>query len=564
MKKLSRRNFLQASAAAGVAALVGSTGMIASAAQASANAEENCIDLKLGGTDPIRMASVNVTAGRVIGYEDQGMYTFRGIQYAEAKRFQSPQPIKAYPNGWQNAMVYGPVSPQDRCLNGTGTINGTEFRTPSGAADMVANETCQYLNVWTKSLTGAKPVLVFFHGGGLSNGASSELACYTGQYFAEREDAVFVSVNHRLNVLGFLDMSEYGDEYKNSAIAGIEDCVVALQWVHDNIANFGGDPGNVTILGQSGGGTKVTTLACMSNTVGLFNKVFVMSGAMSTYSDTKESGLANTRKLVDYLGLKKEEVAERLTGMTYEELYYASTEARCNWAACYGNGTFESPMVDENGTVNPYAAQRKWIFGTAFSEFNANTKPLINEQDESADLSRITDDDAANRLRAKYGDKTDAFIAAFRAAYPDRSLGHALWLNDMGGFSGLSRWGLIEPNGVLAALNANGVEVYNYIDVYVMPFFGGQTMCHTADIPFWFNSLDTVMYMMRGDEKGARKMADSVSDALAAFMANGDPSTWRLKWKPYTSAEHNTMVFDVKSECKVDFDRALYELMMSK
>lgn len=222
-------------------------------------------------SEALTLEQVTISPGTLLGFREQGVYNFRGIPYATAERFQNPVAIDSYGEGIQNALIYGPVSPQDRTLSATGAVNPYEFFTPSnGTADMVGNEQCQYLNVWTNSLDGSKPVLVFFHGGGLNNGASSELSIYEGEDFARTHDVVFVSVNTRLNVLGFLDLSAYGDQYAESGIAGMKDAVVALQWVQDNISAFGGDPGNVTILGQSGDGEKVTTLASMAETEGLF------------------------------------------------------------------------------------------------------------------------------------------------------------------------------------------------------------------------------------------------------------------------------------------------------
>lgn len=315
------------------------------------------------GSEAITLETVELDAGNLVGYQENGIYNFKGIPYATAERFQDPVPVESYEGGTRMALAYGPVSPQSRTLSSTADPNVVEILTPSnGTADMVGNENCQYLNVWTDSLEGEKPVVVFFHGGGLSSGASSELSTYTGEYFAETEDAVFVSVNHRLNVLGYLDLSAYGDEYANSGMAGMRDCVCALQWVQDNIAQFGGDPDNVTIVGQSGGGHKVATLACMSDTADLFDKVVCLSGY---YSYTpKENGLANTHLLVDYLGLSEDEVIPTLTEMSYEELYNASTEAGCVWDYLhYGDSTLEAPLFDENGQINQYAAQRQWISG---------------------------------------------------------------------------------------------------------------------------------------------------------------------------------------------------------
>lgn len=514
-------------------------------------------------TTAIEMTTVSLDAGELVGLHEDDTFSFRGIPYAKAERFKSPQAITEYEGGKQLALSYGEVAPQDRTLAANGVKNANEFMTPSnGTADMVGNEDCQYLNVWSTDLSGKKPVLVFFHGGGLSNGASSELSYYTGEYFVETEDAVFVSVNHRLNVLGYLDLSSYDDEYDTSANVGIEDCVVALQWVQDNIAKFGGDPDNVTILGQSGGGVKVTTLACMSDTVDLFDKVFMMSGGYSTTTTTDSQ--ENTKLLVDYLKLKDDDVVSTLTSMGYEDLYNAAVNAGCSWNTTYGVGTFESPLFDENGVMNEYAAKRTWIVGTTYSEFSDSGNGLIYGQNKDNYLPDITDEDATEKLEEMYGDKVTDIAEAFKKAYPQKSLGEALFLNAMPS-GGLARYGLINSeNGILKMMNDNDATVYNYVVAYKMPYFGGLTMHHTGDMPYWFNALKEVDYQVKGDESHAYPLAQQMADALASFIANGNPSTDSLEWEAYTNDQHNTMVFDSTSECKVDFDTELYALMMSE
>lgn len=513
-------------------------------------------------TEAIKQVAVQLDAGTLMGYEQSGIYHFKGIPYATADRFKGPVPVTKFDNEVQMALTYGAVAPQDRSLNGTGEVNSHEFMTPSnGTADMVANENCQNLNVWSSDLKAAKPVVVFFHGGGLNNGASSELSYYTGEYFVESEDTVFVSVNHRLNVLGYLDLSEYGGEdYANSGISGIDDCVCALEWVQNNIAQFGGDPSNVTIIGQSGGGTKVTTLACMSNTVDLFDKIVVMSGNYSTSS--KQEGIENTKLLVDYLGLADDEVIDALSNMSYEDLFNAATEAGCSWTTHYGDGTFTNPLFDsETGMVNEYAAQRTWVWGSTFSEFNSNGEGLITGKTGLMYLPKTTDDMAMEALKETYGENAQEVADAFKMAYPDHALAEALYLSQ--GSSAISRYGIISPrDGILKKFNDSGIPVYNYMVTYKEPYFGGVTMHHTGDVAYWFNSLDTIPYQVQGDEENAYAVALQMSRALKNFIKNGNPSTDSLSWKPYTTDEHNTMVFDVKSELKTDYDTDLYETIM--
>lgn len=527
--------------------------------QMTAAAAENNHTVKT--MEAVSMEEVTLSAGTLVGYKDGEVYHFKGIPYATAERFQDPVPVKEYESGYRMALSYGPVAPQGRTLSSTATPNVTELLTPSnGTADMVGNEICQYLNVWTSDLEAKKPVVVFFHGGAMSTGASSELSSYEGQYFAETQDTVFVSVNHRLNVLGFLDLSKYGKEYDNSGIAGLRDCVCALQWVQDNIEAFGGDPKNVTVVGQSGGGHKVTTLACMSDTVGLFDKVVSMSGYYS-FSD-KADGLSNTEKLVDYLGLKEDEVVSTLEKMSYEELYQVSTEAGCTWDnARYGNSTFEVPLFDEDGKMNEYAAGRKWLIGTAYGDGGgSNGIVLAMTNSPSKKLDILDEEKAMEELQELYGDNAEKIAKSYKEAYPEHPLAEALFISTGTGI--LSRGELIsEESGTLKQFNDAGVDVYNYVSGYTLPLFGGITMYHSGDLPFWLNSLDEAPYLVAGDEENAYQIAEDMSATLAAFAATGDPSTENIAWESYSTDAHNTMVFDVKSECKTDFDTELYKLL---
>lgn len=511
----------------------------------------------------ITKVSAKVSAGTLVGFNYDGVNTFRGVPYATAERFQSPKAVESYEGGTYMALTFGAVAPQDRTLSATASINDAEFMTPSnGTADMVGNEQCQYLNVWSNDMSGSKPVVVFIHGGGLSNGSSSELSYYDGANFAKTEDTVFVSVNHRLNYLGFLDVSEYGgEEYANSGNVGLEDVVEALKWVHENIEQFGGDPSNVTIIGQSGGGLKVTTLACMSDTADLFQKVVVWSGGISSVENTKENAEAETKKLVDYLKLKDDEVIDTLTSMSYEELYNACTEAGVSYTTSWGTGTYETAMFDEDGNMNEYAKARTWLIGSTYSEFSSNGMLVVGVEDNTCNLE-MSDEDARTSLEEKYGDSTDAIIEAFQEAYPNKKLCELLYLNTMSGTSGLSRSYIIDQdNGVLKLLNDNDATVYNYVSDYTSPYFGGITMHHTGDIAYWFNNIDKIDYQVVGDKDNAQKAATAMADALAAFAKSGDPSTDSLKWEPYTADAHNTMILNQASEQKTDFDTELYNLI---
>ncbi|RYF45457.1 MAG: carboxylesterase/lipase family protein, partial [Cytophagaceae bacterium] len=196
------------------------------------------------------IAVVPTESGKVKGYIHNGTFTFKGIPYAKADRFLAPTKPTSW-TGVRSSMTYGPVCPMDAT---TSTFDEIEF--PFHHDWGYTNENCLSLNVWTPEINQAKkrPVMVWLHGGGFTAGSSVELPSYDGENLTKKGDVVVVTINHRLNVLGFLDLSAYGDKYKNSANAGLMDLVASLQWVKANIAQFGGDPDNVTIFGQSGGG----------------------------------------------------------------------------------------------------------------------------------------------------------------------------------------------------------------------------------------------------------------------------------------------------------------------
>jgi len=210
---------------------------------------------KAGDSLNLKPPIVQVKSGKLRGFRDGKTSTFLGIPYAEAERFEMPNSVKPW-DGVRSAQTWGPVSPipvQDR----------------PGADDFVfphrywlENEACQVLNIWTQTASASvkRPVMVWMHGGGFTNGSSMEAYAYEGKNLSEFGDVVVVSVNHRLNIIGTMDLSAYGPQYENSRYTGMADLVAALQWVQENIAQFGGDPANVTIFGQSGGGGKVMRL----------------------------------------------------------------------------------------------------------------------------------------------------------------------------------------------------------------------------------------------------------------------------------------------------------------
>ena len=269
-----------------------------------------------------KASTVQTVSGPVAGYVDDGVYIFKGIPYGEAERFMpatDPQPWKEV----RASRAYGPVSPHpDRA----GWRDDNQAFTMHWD-DGYPGEDCLRVNVWTSSIkAGSKlPVMVWLHGGGFSEGSSQEQAGYDGTNLARDHGVVLVSLNHRLNALGFLDLSGYGAKYAHSGNVGMLDIVKALEWVRDNIANFGGDPGNVTIFGQSGGGGKVSTLMAMPSAKGLFHKAIVQSGSITNLMNPKYSRRIGAATVAN-LGISPSKIDE-IASVPYEKLLAAYRKA---------------------------------------------------------------------------------------------------------------------------------------------------------------------------------------------------------------------------------------------
>ena len=253
---------------------------------------------------------VKIHSGQLIGAKEDGIYEYLGVPYAQAERFMPPKDVTPW-EGLRPAVTHG-----ENCfipmMKG---VAGDELFNPHRYMPM--SENCQFANVWTPGVADGqkRPVMVWIHGGGFTNGSGIELTSYDGHNLSKTGDVVVVTLNHRLNVLGFLDLSAYGEKYKNSGNASLEDLVAALRWVNKNAEAFGGDPGNVTIFGQSGGGYKVRALMGTPSARGLFHKAIVQSGSrVDSVTDQ-----ASSRKVAELtlanLGIGAEEVdrlAERL------------------------------------------------------------------------------------------------------------------------------------------------------------------------------------------------------------------------------------------------------------
>ena len=481
-------------------------------------------------------------AGQIRGFMNEGTYTFLGVPYAQAERFQAPQKVEAW-DGVRDAQAYGTICP----IQNQTSVGSDEFVWPHRY--WVQNEDCMNLNVWTQSLDkdAKKPVIVFFHGGGFTNGSSVESAAYDGKNLSEYGDAVVVTVNHRLNVLGFMDLSDYGDEYADSANLGVQDLVASLQWVQDNIENFGGDADNVTIFGQSGGGGKVNTLLATPSAEGLFDKAACISGYHPAM--TKETNDQIVDKTLENLGLDKDQ-ADQLKDIDYYDLANAAADA------CAEVGADWSPEADGTIVQEEYcdwAADIPYMVSSVFTEFNYNwTFDGLNKNE-------WTDEETMANLTDKFGEEYAQKIAdEFQKVFPDRPLADAYFYYGSGP---LSRQNVEEL--MAEKLENATAPCYEYLFNYEVPVNGGILPFHCCDLIYLFHNVDIpVVSIATGgaDNEVSHKVQDTVADAFLAFAKTGDPSTDSLEWKPYTAEEKNVMLFDETSECKVLGDEELCSL----
>lgn len=502
-----------------------------------------------GASEPVVGVPAETTGGEVMGYRYDGVDTFYAIPYGTAQRFMPAEPASW--EGMYCANVMGEVCPQ--------TTHDTAGRDlfncfPYNLQLPESESKCLNLNVWTQETGGeaVRPVIVWFHGGGYSSGASMMFNFYLGESMARAYDVVFVSVNHRLNALGYLDLSAYGDAYKYSGNLGQMDLELSLQWVQDNIAAFGGDPSNVTIIGQSGGGGKVTTLMSTPSAKGLFHKAVALSGGSPAITRTTEDAQAETAKVVEVLGLEgsDEEIAQALTELPYEELLTAATEAGVSYGQVV-DGDYIPDGTYEISADIPFLASN--VMGE-FSTNYAEVVPYAQNYDMYLALSTMDDEAAQAQYISKYTEEyAPEIIEAFQTAYPTHPLKDGLYLNDR--YNGFGAFGMLD------AMASYGGTCYNSLVAYDYPMYGGIVPIHTASsIPFWFNNVDDIPEFIAGDEENAYAVGAAMSGALAAFAYTGDPSTEDLVWEAYTPENGATMVFDTVSEMKYGFfDKPIFD-----
>ncbi|MBR1657400.1 MAG: carboxylesterase/lipase family protein [Synergistaceae bacterium] len=505
------------------------------------------------------IAVVEVEGGKLQGYIRNGIYTYHGIQYAETEPFMPPVKVKSW-DGVKLALNYGTMSPQS--IKPEDDMFPVHYYWPLWEGrNYPQSSNCQNLNIWTPALDNAKrPVMVWLHGGGFQAGSSLAEDVYDGGNLSRKGDVVVVSINHRLNVLGFLDLSAYGEAYRYSGNLGIMDIVAALEWVRDNIANFGGDPSNVTLFGQSGGGAKILTLMGTPKAAGLFHKAIVQSGAVELMGITlpkKEASRRVAELTLSELGISSSDVS-RLGDLPFEVLNEAGNKAIAE-AVKEGHAVFSwSPVADgdfipEDPVEGGFSEQSENIpmmIGTVLNEWVS--VPLVaNMAVNQSDNKNFWNESKTNeKLHERYGDKADAIVRAFLKAYPYKKAGDALYVDTR------LRTGALKTMNVKAGQSA---PVYAYVFTWETPVMGGYAMAyHCSELPFVFNNIALSEKATGGGEK-AQALADKMSKAWVDFARTGNPG-----WEAYTQENGATMLFDDESVLTHHHDDELMRLLTAE
>lgn len=523
----------------------------------------------LGADVPIPVVTkvVKTTNGDVQGLVQDGVQVLKGIRYGAAPvgrlRFMPPQRPKPW-KGVADATEFGApaiqMAPPISASPATdfGRQLATIYTTP--AEIKIQNEDCLFLNVWTPGLGGGtrRPVMVWLHGGGFAYG-SGAWPIYDGANLAKKGDVVVVTVNHRLNVFGYLYLGQLGnDAYAKSGNAGMLDLVAALEWVRDNIEAFGGDPGNVTIMGESGGGAKVSTLLAMPGAKGLFHRAVIQSGPGLRGVPT-DAATRTAKGLLDELQVSAADT-KALQSIPAEDILAAAAAA----AAKAGGGPMGgmmrlAPVVD--GVVLPSDP-----FTPAAPAISASVPILIGSNKDEMTLftaaepwfATLTDTQLMERAKLA-GPKGEALVAAFRKLYPDYSPTYLL--NQV-----MTATSMFAGSVTLAERKAaqKAAPVYMYYLIWETPVANNLFKSpHTLDIPLMFDNVDKARVLV-GPGPQPEALARQMSDAWLAFARAGNPNAASIpEWPPYTAERRATMLFDVKSRVADDPNAEIRKILQS-
>ncbi|MBA3879026.1 MAG: carboxylesterase [Sphingobium sp.] len=464
---------------------------------------------------------VSAPAGDFIGSVSEGIASFKGIRYGRAERFRAPTAV-ARPGERIEALSFGPVAPQ----------SGTRYGAQS--------EDCLFLNIWTSAPRPAAklPVMLYIHGGAYSNGSVTD-PLNDGQALAARGDCVVVTVNHRLNALGYLYLARLDSRFPDSGNLGQLDLILALGWVKRNITAFGGDPARVMVFGQSGGGAKIATMMAMPAAQGLFQRAATMSGQQVTASGPLNA-TARTRAYLAKLGVSERDLSPLLT-MPVGKLVEGLTATD----PVLGGGVYFGPVLDMKWLTRhpfwPNAAPQSRSIPMILGNTHDETRAFISP--DSDKVKTLTWDNLAERIapELRIDILPEWVIAQYRARFPDWSPVDIFYDATTCGRSW--RGQVIEAEARAAA----GAPAWVYQVDFAARVDPRRRAMHTIDIPLVFGTLGAEG-SQTGTAADARAALKAMQDSFVAFAKTGDPNHAGLpRWPKYDLAKRSTMIFDTSS-----------------
>jgi para-nitrobenzyl esterase len=471
----------------------------------------------------------DTTCGKVQGLVNSGIRQFKGVPYGAStggpNRFMPPKKPAAW-TGQRECFGYGPVSPQvaTESSNSYGALIQFDLVPATGGI----SEDCLHLNIWTPGLNdgGKRVVLVSFHGGGFAVG-SGNAAMYDGAQLARLGDVVVVTVTHRLASFGYLNLVDAGapEEFAFAGVGGLMDLAAALEWVRDNIANFGGDPGRVMIFGQSGGGWKTSALLAAPAAKGLFHRAAIQSGSLLRFQTREEAGSISAA-LIAKLGLTKSSIAD-IQKLAWQTLLAAQT--------AIGAHAF-MPVLD-----GQYF--RHHPFDPEAPEESADIPLIISTTTDDAGLffDNFDLDETSLKalLNARYPDVADAMLRLYRNVWPRKSpyLLQAQIITD----AGFRRFARTQAEHKAAQ---GGAPVYAYQWEWSAPAYGGRFgAAHAIDVSAsFYNVRDAIV---GAGSRAGSELCSQLASAWIAFAKTGDPNNARVpNWPAFGPLDRATMLFN--------------------
>jgi para-nitrobenzyl esterase len=553
MKDISRRTCIKGTILGGVALLAGKDALTSAKASEPSDLKTPA-EVPTSGKAPAVVSHpvIETRSGKVRGFINRGVWVFKGIPYGASttgeNRFMPPKKPEPW-TGTKNCLFYGSPAPQgDTGIIDNDPGSGNSFNENPFLLDYngfwLQSEDCLRLNVWTPGPNPAgrkRAVMVYMHGGGYSGGSGNHLLSYDGENLARHHDVVVITHNHRLNLFGFLNLSESGgDRYASSGNIGMLDIIAVLQWVRDNIENFGGDPNNVMIFGQSGGGGKVSALMGMPAARGLFHRAAVHSGS-SLRCGSAEDSARLAAVVLEELGISKAGLenihkvatsalqAAQIRALNRIQKSGQSSSGRIGWGPIVDGRIIPAHPFDP--AASQISADVPMLIGTCLNEFISGC--------DNPERDTLTDQELIKRVSDNYKEKAADIIAAYRREYPkDSAFGILAAIS-----TARARLNALTQAERKAALGK--APAFQFIYAWRTPMLEGKPgTFHSSDIPFVFDNADLCLHYSGGG-KEALSLSSRMGEAWASFARKGNPGHSGLpEWPAYTPEKRSTMVFD--------------------